>query len=164
MGAGRCGARPTAVSRAARADRRRSGTDGRTGDEDRARAEGECPEEERAGLPDQAAEGRLESVAERSAAVASEQREDAEGKKHDPGPKGLHVDEARAGDHQASHADEGKWQGEASGTHGVCKGVVHVLADDAAVPAEEENGREKEAGAGEAEPDQLGMRGRMLDP
>ena len=84
-------------------------TDGRAGDEDRARAEGECSEEERAGLPDQAAKGRLESVAESSAAVASEQRENAEGKKHDPGPEGLHVDEARAGDHEAPQADKGEW-------------------------------------------------------
>ena len=105
----------------------------------------------------------VEGIAESSAPVASEHGEDAEGRSDEAGPERPHVDEARAGDHEAADADEGERQREREPLPtALASAAVHVLADDAAVPAEQEDGREEEPSAGQAEPDELGMGGRVL--
>ena len=74
--------------------------------------------------------------------------------------KGLHVDERRAGDHEGAEHEEDDWHGDARRAEERVEPVGDRRADDAAVPLEPGDDGEEEAGAEQAEPEEVVVRVR----
>ena len=90
--------------------------------------------------------------------VGAERHQQAERRDHEPGPERPHVEERAAEEHQAADADECGGRDVRGVPEEVAQAQLHLLPDDAALPAEVREAREEEPERGQAEAGQLGVR------
>ncbi len=143
---------------AARAAQDRAGRG--AGEEQRAGDERRHADDERAGRAEELREAAAEQAADRAAVIRAEGDQQAGDREHEPGAERPHLDERAAKEHERADDRQRDRHGVRGAADDIPERRLDLLADDAALPAHQEQRGQEEPERGEPEADQL----RMLVP